>query len=82
MAAPSSGSSTRPISTPGRATGRGSRAVAFSAEFDAVLADPAVQAVILCTPHSRHTAEIARAAAARKHVFCEKPLALKRTEAA
>ncbi|SRR5579875_637259 len=49
---------------------------AFSDELDGALADPAVRAVILCTPHSRHSAQIARAAAAGKHVFCEKPLAL------
>ena len=56
--------------------------LAFAAELEAALADPAVDAVILCTPHSRHTAQIARAAKAGKHVFCEKPLALKRNEAA
>ena len=53
----------------------------FSADLDGVLADPAVHAVILATPHSLHSAQIARVAAARKHVFCEKPLALKRAEA-
>jgi predicted dehydrogenase len=52
------------------------------ADLDAALADPKVCAVILCTPHSLHTAQIARAAAAKKHVFCEKPLALKRADAA
>lgn len=44
--------------------------------FDAVLADPAVRAVVLATPHRLHTAQIVAAAAAGKHVFCEKPLAL------
>jgi predicted dehydrogenase len=46
-----------------------------------VLADPAIGAVILCTPHSLHTAQIVRAATAGKHVFCEKPLALHRRDA-
>jgi predicted dehydrogenase len=53
----------------------------FSDGLDGVLADPSVQAVILATPHSLHAAQIARVAAAGKHVFCEKPLALKRADA-
>jgi predicted dehydrogenase len=44
--------------------------------FDDLLSDPAVQAVVLATPHRLHTAQIVAAAAAGKHVFCEKPLAL------
>jgi predicted dehydrogenase len=44
--------------------------------FDAVLADPTVRAVVLATPHRLHNAQIVAAAAAGKHVFCEKPLAL------
>ncbi len=52
-----------------------------AAALDAALGDDAVQAVILCTPHSLHTAQIARAAQAKKHVFCEKPLALNRADA-
>ena len=52
--------------------------------YDEVLADPAVDAVILATPHTRHRAQVEAAAAAGKHVFCEKPFALTRadTEAA
>ena len=38
------------------------------------LSDPEVQAIILCTPHKQHAAQIIAAAAAGKHVFCEKPL--------
>ena len=48
--------------------------------FDAALRDPAVQAVILCTPHTQHTEQIIAAANARKHVFCEKPLSLSRSD--
>jgi predicted dehydrogenase len=51
------------------------------AEFAAVLADPAVDAVVLATPHSRHLGEICAAAAAGKAVFCEKPLTLTKAEA-
>lgn len=44
------------------------------------LADARVEAVVLCTPHSQHCAQIVAAARARKHVFCEKPLCLTRAE--
>ncbi|MBV8170009.1 MAG: Gfo/Idh/MocA family oxidoreductase [Alphaproteobacteria bacterium] len=54
--------------------------VAFSRDLDAALADPQVQAVILCTPHTLHTEQIVRAATAKKHVFCEKPLSLSRAD--
>ena len=49
--------------------------------YDAVLADPEVDAVILTTPHSLHAEHIVRAAEAGKHVFVEKPLALTATSA-
>ena len=35
-----------------------------------------VEAVILATPHSLHAEQIKLAVAAKKHIFCEKPLAL------
>ena len=44
--------------------------------FDALLADPKIDAVVLATPHSMHAAQVVAAAAANKHVFCEKPFAL------
>lgn len=50
--------------------------------LDAVLADGAIDAVLLATPHSLHPAQVMACAAARKHVFCEKPLALCRADAA
>jgi len=50
------------------------------ATFDDVLNDPLVQGVVLCTPHTLHTEQIIRAANAKKHVFCEKPLALSRAD--
>ncbi len=54
---------------------------AFSTNYADALADPAVQAVILCTPHAQHREQILAAVAAGKHVFCEKPLALTRAHA-
>jgi len=44
--------------------------------LDEALADPAIEAVLLVTPHSLHSEQIAAAVRAGKHVFCEKPLAL------
>lgn len=46
------------------------------AGLDAVLADPAVDTVVLCTPHSQHEQQVLAALAAGKQVFCEKPLTL------
>ncbi len=54
--------------------------VPFSNEFEKTIKSPDVQAVVLCTPHSQHCEQIVRAANARKHVFCEKPLALNRAD--
>src|SRR5580692_1337614 len=62
----------------------------FSAEFgaprgyatyEALLADSAVQAVYIATPHTLHAEWCLRAAAAGKHILCEKPLTLNHTEA-
>lgn len=49
--------------------------------LDAVLADERIDAVVLATPHSTHAGQVGAAAAAGKHVFCEKPFALTRDEA-
>ncbi len=46
------------------------------ASFEAALADPAVQAIVLATPHSQHRVQVEACARAGKAVFCEKPLAL------
>ena len=50
--------------------------VPVTGDYAEVLADPAIHAVILTTPNSLHTQQIAAAAHAGKHVFCEKPMAL------
>ena len=49
--------------------------------YDALLANGTVDAVVLATPHSMHAAQVIAAAAAKKHVFCEKPFALTRRDA-
>jgi predicted dehydrogenase len=48
----------------------------LSASLDEALGDPDLEALILATPHSLHHGQVLAAAAAGKHVFCEKPLAL------
>jgi predicted dehydrogenase len=48
----------------------------FVDSYAQILADPAVDAVVLATPHSLHAGQIAQAAAAGKHVFVEKPMTL------
>jgi predicted dehydrogenase len=50
-------------------------------DLDAVLADPDIDGIVLATPHSQHATQIAAAAAAGKHVFCEKPVTLTRVTA-
>ena len=47
-----------------------------TANLDDALADPAVRAVMICTPPRTHAAIIERAARAGKAVFCEKPIDL------
>ena len=62
----------------------------FAAEFGvpvahgsyaALLADPAVQAVYIATPHPQHCEWAIRAAQAGKHILCEKPIGLNHAEA-
>src|SRR5262245_23090580 len=53
----------------------------FAGELAEALGDPGIDAVILCTPHALHSQQVLACAAARKHVFCEKPLALTRADA-
>jgi predicted dehydrogenase len=49
--------------------------------YEALLADPAIDAVVLATPHSMHASQVIAAATAKKHVFCEKPFTLTKREA-
>jgi predicted dehydrogenase len=46
------------------------------ASLDDALRDPAVQAVVIATPHTLHEEQIVASARAGKHVFAEKPLGL------
>lgn len=70
-------------------TGRPERAAEWAARqgirilpsFEAVLADPAVRAVAIASPHGMHAAQVAAAAAAGKHVFVEKPFTMTRASA-
>ena len=55
--------------------------LALSSDYAAVLADKAIDAVALATPHSQHAEEIVAAAKAGKHVFVEKPFTLTRASA-
>lgn len=57
------------------------KGIALSADYADALNDPQVEAVVLATPHSLHTTQIEAAVKAGKHVFCEKPLALNKSEA-
>ncbi len=49
-------------------------------DFDAMLADPAVEVVNIVTPNHLHTQFVLKAAAAGKHVLCEKPPAMSLAE--
>jgi predicted dehydrogenase len=51
--------------------------VAWSADPDAVLADPAIEAVAVCLPHYLHADVAIAALSLGKHVFVEKPMALR-----
>ena len=55
--------------------------IAFSANAADAINHPEVDAVIICTPTSSHSAMIEMALQAGKHIFCEKPidLSLERT---
>jgi predicted dehydrogenase len=49
--------------------------------FEALLADPKIDAVVLATPHSLHAQQTIAAAGKGKHIYCEKPFTLTKKDA-
>jgi predicted dehydrogenase len=54
--------------------------VEFASDFQAAIHDPRIEGVVLCTPHSMHADQMVAVAEAGKHIFCEKPLSLHRSD--
>jgi predicted dehydrogenase len=57
------------------------KSLRLAPSYEALLADKELDAVVLATPHSMHAAQVIAAAAAGKHVYCEKPFTLTKKEA-
>src|ERR1700694_1368188 len=51
-------------------------------DYRAILRDPDIHAVHICTPNAQHFAMASASLEAGKHVVCEKPLAMTSAEAA
>lgn len=45
-------------------------------DYKEVINHPEIEAVVICSPTDTHSAYIIEAAAAKKHIFCEKPIDL------
>jgi predicted dehydrogenase len=52
------------------------RGIYLHDDLTTLLQDPQIDAVVFATPHREHTDHVRRAAAAGKHIYIEKPLAL------
>jgi len=55
--------------------------LALGTSYEEVLADRDIQAIVLATPHTKHPEQVKAIAAAKKHVYCEKPFALSKAQA-
>jgi predicted dehydrogenase len=53
----------------------------LTCDYHEALDDPGVDAVTICLPHALHRPVTVAAAAARKHILCEKPIACSLAEA-
>ena len=54
----------------------GQHGLELTSDYSSILANPDIDAVVIATPHTQHFEQILQAAAAGKHVFCEKPFTL------
>jgi predicted dehydrogenase len=57
------------------------RDIALSNDIESVLDDDEIEALVIATPHTQHFEQLMAAAAAGKHVYCEKPWTLDAGEA-
>lgn len=55
--------------------------VRFCTDFDHLIREPGLEAVVICTPHPQHADQITAAAGQGLHVFCEKPLCMNLADA-
>lgn len=53
----------------------------YSVDFDAMLSDPSIDVVHICTPNKLHFPMAKKALEAGKHVVCEKPMTMTAAEA-
>ena len=73
--------SRRPEAAAGFAQEFGDEQTRAHGSYDDLLADPGVEVVYIATPHALHLEGARAAFAAGKHVLCEKPLALRASDA-
>lgn len=50
--------------------------IRLEGDFTRMLGEPAIEGVVVATPHALHEEQVLAALAAGKHVFCEKPVAM------
>lgn len=68
------------IMTSGRKAQKIYPAINVVDNFDAVLDDPSIDLIVICTPHKMHFSQASRAMEAGKHVVIEKPVVLTSVE--